>query len=135
MEESRAGDLSAREGVAGSSRGRFERSRFRTPSPSDGDDDLAARAACSEVTDRLGNLSQRERLVDDAPDRAAFQQRPQLLEILPALLRDEGAKLLTHKRRECRCAELTANAEPLAAVFTADNDKRPARRECSPKFG
>lgn len=32
------------------------------------DDDLAARAAFSEVGDRLGNLGKRERLVDDRPD-------------------------------------------------------------------
>ena len=55
-------------------------------SPSDGDDDLAARVAVSEVPDRGRHLFERERPVHNRSDGARFEQRPQLLQVLSALL-------------------------------------------------
>jgi hypothetical protein len=53
---------------------------------SNGNDDLASCAAASEVADRLRNLVERERPVDDRPDRTGFEQLPQLLQVSAALL-------------------------------------------------
>src|SRR5919197_883636 len=102
---------------------------------SDGDDDLAAGAAVSEVADGLGNLGERERPVDDGRDRAGFEQLPQLVQILRALLRDERAKLLPDEGRERGRSELTADAEPVACVLCADDDERAARRKRTPQVG
>jgi predicted dithiol-disulfide oxidoreductase (DUF899 family) len=52
---------------------------------SGGDNDLPAGVAVSEVADRLWNLVEWERPVDDRPDRAGFEQRPQLRQVLAAL--------------------------------------------------
>src|SRR6266508_1627219 len=99
---------------------------------SDGDDDLAAGAAVSEVADRLGNFVERECPVDDGCDRAGFEQPPQLLQVLLALLRDEGAELLLDERRERGRPELTADTEPVA-VLSADDHERPPRRKRLPQ--
>src|SRR6266513_2708080 len=94
---------------------------------SDGDDYLAACAALSEVADRSRHLVERERPVDDGPDRASFEQLPKFLQVLPTLLRDEEAELLPDERRERGGAQLTADAEPVACVLGADDHQRPPR--------
>jgi hypothetical protein len=53
---------------------------------SGGDDDLSAGVAVSEVADRLWNLVEWERPVDDRLDGAGFEQLPQLFQVLAALL-------------------------------------------------
>jgi len=53
---------------------------------SGGDDDLSAGVAVSEVADRLWNLVESERPIDDSLDRAGFEQLPQLFQVLAALL-------------------------------------------------
>jgi hypothetical protein len=55
-------------------------------SASDGDDDLATRVAVSEVPDRGRHLFERERPVHNGSDGARFEQPPQLLQVLSALL-------------------------------------------------
>ena len=57
-----------------------------TTRTSGGDDDLAAGVAVSEVADRLWNLVEWERPVDDRRDGAGFEQLPQLFQVLAALL-------------------------------------------------
>src|SRR5581483_3618274 len=102
---------------------------------SDGDDDLAACAAVSEVADRLRYLFERERPVDDGPDRAGFEKLPQFLQVLPTFLRDEETELLPDERRECGGAQLTADAEPVACVLSADDHQRPPRCQRPPELG
>src|SRR6266550_4085916 len=55
-------------------------------SASDGDDDLATRVAVSEVPDRGRHLFELERPVHNGSDGARFEQPPQLLQVLSALL-------------------------------------------------
>ena len=50
------------------------------------DDDLPAGVAVSEVADRLWNLVEWERPVDDRPDRPGLDELPQLFQVLAALL-------------------------------------------------
>src|SRR6266540_1887622 len=56
------------------------------------------------------------RTSDGDDDRAGFEQPPQLLQVLLALLRDEGAELLLDERRERGRPELTADTEPVAVL-------------------
>src|SRR5438105_4459389 len=62
---------------------------------SDGDDDLAASVAASDVIDRLRGLAQRVRSTDDRCELARFDQ---------VLQGDQGLKLLRHDERPQRLA-------------------------------
>jgi hypothetical protein len=64
----------------------------------DGDHDLSSGVSLFQMTDGLGDLTERIRRVDDRRDLAALDQVLEHDQVLALRLRDERAQLLAHER-------------------------------------
>jgi hypothetical protein len=65
---------------------------------SDGNDDLSSRVSPSDITERLWDLAQRVRSVDDGCDVAGFHQVLQDTQVRMLRRHDKGPQRLAHKR-------------------------------------
>src|SRR5215208_535396 len=101
---------------------------------SHGDDDLSSGVSLFQITDGLGYLGERIRLVDDGCDLTGLDELLEDEHVLVVLLVDERAQLLTHERRQHHRPELAIGApEPPSSPFASNDDEGPPGRKSAPK--
>src|SRR5215208_2491450 len=101
---------------------------------SHGDDDFSSSVSLFQIADRLGDLAQRVRPVDDRCDLAGFDELLEDDHVLVVLLVNECAQLLSHERGQHERADLAiGTSEPPSSPFASNDDEGPPGGEGAPQ--
>src|SRR5215203_7083399 len=98
------------------------------------DDDLSSGVSLFQITDGLGDLTQRVYPIDDGCDLTGLDELLEDEHVLVVLLIDERAQLLAHERRQYHRPQLAIGAsEPPSSPFASNDDEDPLGGEGAPK--